>query len=644
MAEFEHWFNLLRLDIERASVVIFVGSSTADFHLQQVLFNASGIRSKVHCINREDDRDVPDIARTQNAFGTPLFIGNQDLAKIVREASIARVLDDPVLRSFQKYTRSTPSSGVPSVTDIEDLFVFGEFSESHFPRDVMERKSDYHVLRPVTQDIVDSVHGGTSIVLITGEICDGKTIVLRHVSAQLSLVRPVYIVRHAYEDILDETARILNIHPNAVLILENCFDLSQARLGALARQLVESQAILLLTSRSIAAEAETEEVLQLQALLSFREFRLGKLNPEETDALIDLTDQVAGWRDFWGDTRGARKRFITKNCNGSLPAFLLRLLRSEYVRTKYRQEYLKTATLNPNEMRAIVTALYVSHIGHDAPVSFLSNVFEYDVGAMIDGLSEQKVGFRLMRRDGERVRTVPSIGATNILRDIAEAKDVVDTIVEVLRRLSRQWPRDDFTHHLFRQMMRYSILSAVVDDPVYVNCFFDNIAKIEYCRRRVLFWLQWHMAKTDQEAFAEAEKYLQQGYKEAEDYESRTGNKYDRTQLDDRRAKFLMIRGRKEDRESSAYFRDFREACTICSRLLRTPNLTHHPYETLREISLFLEMREHELDTVQLETANTMLHNIVSGSEARLKDLHPGYQSQRAVRSLQDIKQKYLSR
>ena len=637
--DFEHWLQELRVDIERATVIIFVGSSARDFHLQQVLFNASGIRSKVYFVNREGDSHDPDIMRTQEVFGTPLFIGNHDFAKIIRSELGRSSIEEPVLRSFYRYSRPNPASDVPSVTDIEDLFIFGQFSEPHFLRDVAEDKSEYHVLRSIAGELTEVAGQDSAVILLTGEICNGKTIVMSHVRAQLSMARPVYVARHAYEDLLEETARILSVSANAVLIIENCFDLSQPRLMGLARQFSGSQATLLLTSRSIAAEAETEEVRQLEELSSFRKFRLDKLNEGEIDALIDLTDQIAGWRQFWGVTRGSRRRFVASSCGGSLPAFLLRLLRSQYVKERYRQEYSKTAALNPSEIRAVIAALYVSHIGHDASVSFLSNVFEYDVGAMIDRLSGQRVGFRLVRREGDRVRTVPSIGATNILRDIVEPQDVVDAIVDVLKRLARQWTYDEFTRHLFTQMMRYSILSAVVDDAEQVNRFFDNVAKIEYCRRRVLFWLQWHMAKTDQEAFVEAEKYLQQSYKEAEDYESRTGNRYDRKQLDDRRAKFLMIRGRKRENGKSSHFRDYREACGICSRLLRSPNLTHHPYETLREIFLFLEQRGQEFDSAQLEAANSMLGNLVSVGERRLRDLHAGYQSARAIQSLRDIGQ-----
>lgn len=637
--EIRHWLSDLRNDVERANIVAFVGFSSEDFHLNQVLFNASSTKSKVFFINNKNAQGDPDVERTQKTFGTPICIGRLDFAKIIREVTRTELPKEPVLRCYQRYERSVPSTEVPSVTAIEDLFIFGEFERSHLVRDVTQRKRDYHVSRTITQEILGGIEEGEAIVLITGEICDGKTLVVEGLCAQLSLGRPILILRHAYDDILKETVSILNAYENVVVIIENCFDLSRERLTGLAHQFEKSQATLILTSRSIAAEAETADAQYLEEFQTFREFRFSRLDKEEVDELIDLTDQIAAWRAFWGRTRADRRRFVLTTCDGSLPGFLLRLLRSEHVRSRYAAEYRKTESLNPTGMRTIIAALYVAHIGHDAPLAFLSHVFRYDVGDMIDRLNRQSTAFKLIRRHGERVKTVPSIGATNILKEIVEPRDVVDTIVKVLERLREYVRYDDFSHHIFTQMMRYSILASVVDDSTQIDRFFDNVSKIEYCRRRVLFWLQWHMAKTDQKIFSDAEKYLQQGYKEAESYEQRTGRIYDRRQLDDRRAKFLMIRGRHEVRARDTCFRDFYEACRINGRLLRLQELTHHPYDTLCDISRFLEARRYEFDEAQLNTAVNMLQNLILLAETQVKKLKDGYQARRAQKSLRELTQ-----
>ena len=58
----------LRTDFDRATIIIFVGFAAQDFHLNQVLFNASGTRSKVFFVNHSGGRAEPDLERTQKRF------------------------------------------------------------------------------------------------------------------------------------------------------------------------------------------------------------------------------------------------------------------------------------------------------------------------------------------------------------------------------------------------------------------------------------------------------------------------------------------------------------------------------------------------------------------------------------------------
>ena len=563
-------------------------------------------------VNQKTVQIDPDSERIQKTFGALLHIGRVDLAGLIRKVSQTGSSMDPVLRCYRPYEMPLASTEIPSVKDIEDLFIFGRFERAHLIRDVTQKKADYHIPRAITREILSSIEDGAAIVLITGEICDGKTLVKEEICAQLSLSRPIFIMRHAYDDISEETGSILSSSADAVVVIENCFDLSQERLVGLAQQFDKSHATLILTSRDIAAEAETAAVRRLEEFKTLRRFRLSKLEADEVDALIDLTDQIAGWRASRDQTRHSQRRFIQNVCDGSLPGVLLSLLRSKYVKDRYAEEYRKIKNLNPNEIQAIITALYIAHIGYDAPLSFLSDVFQYDVGHMIDQLNNQNMAFKLVRRVGESVQTVPSIGAGNILKEVIEARDIVDTIVGVLNSFGGYPGRDQFSRHIFSQMMRYSILASVVDDQTQVDRFFDSVSKISYCRQQVLFWLQWHMAKTAQKNFSDAEKYLQQAYAKAEERQRGTGRLYNKTQLEDRRAKFLMIRGRHEGGAMADLFHDFREAYMITRRLLNSTSLTHHPYETLHEILRFLEVRESGFNREQSEEVKAKLQELVT--------------------------------
>jgi hypothetical protein len=484
-------------------------------------------------------------------------------------------------------------------------------------------KADYHVSRGVTDDVITGIETGNSVTLIRGEICDGKSFVIEELCARLSLSRLVYVMHRPYQTIVDETNDLITAHVDPVFVIENCFDLSSQRLESLLRVFNGSKASLILTSRGISARAEVSDSERLNEFEWLQRFRLSRLTDRETEELIRLSDQIAGWVEFPKSDR-EKFRFIRERCRGSLPAFLLELLQSNFVRGRYAQEYRKTVELcSSRELAAIVAALYIAHIGHDVPLSFLSNIFQTDMGTVLERFESGSHGLYLLRVEDGRVKTVPSIGASRILREIVPTQNkrlIVDTVVKILTQLSVRGYNDDFERRMFTQLMRYSILSTVVEDVDERNRFFDNVSKIDYCRTQVLFWLQWHMAMVDQKRFVDAETYLRRSYTEAEAFENRTGKRWDRVQIDDRKAKFLMIRDRNE-------------TCQITERLLRRNDLTHHPFDTFVEIIEFFEQFSPKFAEPLSSLARDMIEGLGGLAQKRAGSVDEGYPTSRAKRA-----------
>ena len=635
--QISQWLDTFRYDIERAELVAFVGFNAADFHLNEVLFNVSTIREKIFFINRSTAEPDPDIRMTQERYGHPRYIGRSGFARIVSSNLQSAAPTEPALANFGRYRRPQPDDRLPSVADIEALLLFGQINESQIARDVTVGQSDYHIRRPIVDGIIGDLEEGVRVALLVGEICDGKTLVLENLMNRLSITRPVFSLRHPYEDLLDEVSRILHAHPRAALVVENCFELRDDRLASLVRTFDGSEGVLILSSRNIAAEAEAARVNHMRSLSDFREYNIGPLTEREIGALIPLVDQLAAWRHLQEKAPINKKQFIIRTCNGSLPAFLLRLLKSRYVRQRYREEYNKTSSFSIIERTAIICALYVSHMGHSAPIEFLSNALESDVGRMVDDFARMGDGLRLVTRRGEFLETVPSIGARNILEHVISDSDIVDSIVTILRYLARNRRHNDFERYMFGQMMRYSILQSVVTDRDQIDRFFDNISKNRYLRTRVLFWLQWHMAKTDMREFGEAEKFLQQGYSEAKNFERETGKRYNRNQLDDRKAKFLMIRNLHVNCPAVALYHDMREACRIVERLLRQESPTHHPFETLRGIVGTFAARQEELSDAHRVSIARTVSNISNRALSNLRRVPHGYQQNKASDAMNEV-------
>lgn len=633
----QQWLDRFRYDIDQAQIVVFVGFNAGDFHLNKAINDLTGLREKAFFINRPTAEADPDVAAAQKRLGTPFFIGRAGLAASIKELLANDAPKEPSLSSFAKYTFPDPASTVPSQDQIEKLFLYGDVESSQLARDTANDVSEYHVQRSAIHDILTAIEGNVRIVLLDGFPCDGKTLLTTDLAYRLSGARPVYQMRQAYENLLDEVAGILHYAPNAALVIENCFDLPLERLASIARQFDGQEGVLILTSRAVAVDASPVGLASLKAFNSFQRIHLARLDDNEARALSDLADQIAGWRDFHALDHGARLRFIKLTCQASLPHFLMRLLRSDYVAQRYREEFNKLS-LDQTERSVIINALYVAHIGENASVSFLSNAMETDYGAIIDRLNDRIEGdtFRLVRRTGEIIQTVPSIGAENILKNLFSDVEIVNSIIPVLRNLAATY-RSPFEQRMFSQIMRFSILSNVVTSKSEIDRFFEHNKQEPQIRRMPLFWLQWHMAKCSAGELPAAEKFLEQGYVEAANFERSTNRKFDRRQLDDRRAKFLMLRAEKTSSNDGGLFKDFKEAIALAEKILRQDDPQHYPFETLAEIVRAFDATGHLLDSTHKKLISGRLDQLTIYARKRIGVIPQGYQRDKAQSALNTL-------
>lgn len=445
----EKWLDRFRKDVDQAQIVVFAGFNAGDFHLNQAIKDVTGLCEKAYFINRPTAQADPDVAAAQKRLGVPFYFGRRGFAERIQELLAKEAPKEPNLASFAKFVPAQPAAVIPTAEQIEDLFLFGKIDRAQLTRDASEARSDYHVRRQVVDDTLEAIKEGSRIVLFDGHPCDGKTLLVEDLCVRLSGVRPVYLMRQPYENLMDEVADILHHAPNATLVIENCFDLPVHRLKSIAHQFDGKDGVLLLSSRAVAVDASPAGMSILEELSSFRRQPLAKLTQGEAQSLSDLADQIAGWRDYRNMDVSSRLRFIRETCSSSLPHFLIRLLRSEYVTNRYREEF-NQLSLNETERDVIILALYVSHIGENAPVSFLSNSMDLDFGAVVDSMNRRAENdtFRLVRRVGAMIETVPSIGAVNILNNLFSDAEIVNAVVPLLRNLSETY-RNPFEQRMF---------------------------------------------------------------------------------------------------------------------------------------------------------------------------------------------------
>jgi hypothetical protein len=186
-------------------------------------------------VNRPTSDIDPDADMQQSHYGRPIYIGVEGLAEAIRTASASPEPAPLSLASFRVFESVRPSTALPRVESIQKLFLEGEAERVQIARDLSIRRSNYHVLRDTLEWFEEQVASGGRVFLLSGEVCDGKSLVAEDLAQVLSAKRPVFWLAVAYDDLLDEVSRIIDRHPKAVLVVENCFELRSERLSMLAK-------------------------------------------------------------------------------------------------------------------------------------------------------------------------------------------------------------------------------------------------------------------------------------------------------------------------------------------------------------------------------------------------------------------------
>lgn len=646
------WLAELRKDFDRSSIFVFVGFSMADAHLEHAIRNVTAGREKVFFVNQVAANPDPDMADDQSRAGTPLWIGTKGLAKHIRDLP-QTAPNSPHLPSFLRYDRPAAATATPSVDDIRSQLIFG-FRVEHraqILRDLSLDKPQFQMRRRLSAEIMNRIENGENQFLVTGEICDGKSLIMEQIAAALSLTRPVLFLQYALMSTTQEVLRLLHTSPNAVVIIENCFDFRPESLNEIMTAFADKTAVLLMTARSLSARAEASEAEKMKQNKALHHIRIPRLDEGEALQLIRYTDMIGNWTKR-PMSPSEKLRYVMQDCKASLPTFLMEFLNSEVVRDAYKMEFNRVASsASGDALRVLVATFYLSHIGHVPTAQELSNLLELDAARCIRSLDGSNNQLELLREVRGEIHTVPSIGARNILRQIVPTQYpalVVDTVVQMLHALSdHSYYRSDRDQYIFKQLMRYSVLQRVVENKSEWKRFFDEVKNIDACRNQVLFWVQFHMvtvdlAKEGMASFVTAEDYLKQAYTLAQREEQKRGH-FDRSHLDHRRSMFLMSYGMTLPWQAQR-FRDFNEAVQITARLLQAPRKSHYPYATLIEHMTFIDHHLSNMSEAEKIVCLTAIANL--GRQAHrhidaLEEGHPLTTGRRALEQLEAFQKRH---
>ncbi len=610
------WATTFEQDYARAKGVFFVGFSNSDFYFAQHLYSIAASKDKVFFINSQDSINDLNLEAKQKDHGKIYPIGKDGFVKIINKALKNKQLPPPSFDNFEQCELVNPSDERASVDQQMDFLVSGRQDNALLYRDMLDGTHSYRAKRDVTDEVIKFIKEETSVALILGEICSGKTTILDE--CVIRLVKDgndVFRYKTGFDNLIQEVKDISKRFPNSVVVIDDCFNLKDS-LTEIIKILNQSGHRLLLASRIFVYDTEEDLRNIISEETSFKKFYTDTLNQEEGEELINCATRLGVWgKDV---TSFSKKKKILEKINRSfLAMFLLHVFKSKKVRGTFIKELENMKALSGDIEKALIIALYLRSINSKVEERVLSKLIQKDAVTLFKKTNPSTfISYNPWKKEFD---VIPGITARAALKSFFKPENVTSAIIEAVRALEDVKHVDPYKY-IFKQLMRYTQLKQVVTDKKQQVIFFDRLSELPFCRYHLLFWLQWSMAMRDHGQWQKAFQYLDEAYGKAGSIDN-----YDTLHLDDQRAG-LLLDSTLEGCTSGKVLQNFQEAYRLLMGSINGGGgKTSHNYLTIKSFDGFFERIGYDLSKEHKKIMTAPLNRLKQVVENKFKDEHESF-------------------
>ena len=610
------WATTFEQDFARAKGVFFVGFSNSDFYFAQHLYSIAASKDKVFFINSEDSINDLNLIASQKNHGTSHAIGKDGFVKIINKALKNKQLPPPSFDNFEQCELVNPSDERASVNQQMDFLVSGRQDNGLLYRDMLDESHSYRAKRDITDEVIKFIKEETSVALVLGEICSGKTTILDE--CVIRLVKDgnsVFRYKAGFDNLIQEVKDISKRFPNSVVVIDDCFNLKDS-LTEIIKILNQSGHRLLLASRIFVYDTEEDLRNIISEETSFKKFYTDTLNQEEGEELINCATRLGVWGKNVTSFR-QKKKILEKTNRSFLASFLLHVFKSELVKSAFKKELENMKALSGDIEKALIVALYLRSINSKVEERVLSKLIQKDAVTLFKKINPSPfISYNSWKKEFD---VIPGITARAALKYLFNKENVTSAIIDAVRALENDKHVFPFKY-VFTQMMRYTQLKQVVEDKEQQNLFFDRLSELRFCTNHVLFWLQWSMAMRDHGQWQKAFQYLDEAYGKASSI-----NNFDTLHLDDQRAG-LLLDSTLEGCTSGKVLQNFQEAYSLLIGSINGGGgKTSHNYLTIKSFDGFFERVGYDLSKEHKKIMTAPLNHFKKVVENKFKDEQEGF-------------------
>ncbi|MCD5977195.1 SIR2 family protein [Pseudomonas quasicaspiana] len=504
------WNYSFRRDLEMCSALVFVGYSLYDIEIEKILYENKTFSDKTFFVTRSE---VNEITRFKmEPFGTILAIGAENFGAMLDEHLPSLISDQVNLGplSIPKYIHSQADVVVRD-SDVDRFLMYG---------DIQDRVVDWAltsghatpilVRRTALSSAIKFLNENNNLV-ISGEMGNGKTILLRSLTSELALEGgAVYVVEQSSSYNFHDLEKIAELSTVSYLVID-----SYEQHVDLIRHfytLNPKHVKLVLAARTAIHERNRSKLVEIG--MDFHEMYVDELEDVEVLNFISIIDNVG----FWGDkaylSESGKQSFIADSNRRQVSLSLLTLLQAPQM-TNRVASLVKRLVTDENIKSTVFSISLLGFLDMPLNSSLIAEVAGTDV-IFSPGLRDNPDFLQVFRVEGSSVKAKSSLFALTLIKDHFSAAYTVDKLISIVAILNDAKGDSRDKAQLLKSLLRFSVVERMLSETLRKNNLVKYYEQLKHVwpslKNDPHFWLQYAMALLTYDDFSKAQVLLNQAY------------------------------------------------------------------------------------------------------------------------------------
>ena len=536
------WSFLFRKDLERASIIIFIGYSLYDMDIKKVLNENKFFKDKIYFITDEKIKKSDEF-RLSN-FGKILKIGVQGFAEIL-EDNKEKINDDSsvelkILTKFESNYKV--NSELTDDQNIRDMLILGRYNhfiiEEHFNKNFEK----YFIKRSSLEICYEFINDNNN-VFVKSKLGNGKTFFLDLFKTYAYSLGEwdIYALNSDGINVFDDLEALAKNGKKSIILVDNYIE-NEDVVNFISNLNVKNLKMII----TVRTNDYTRLLHEISKSIPHKNIDLDQLDEFEISNFIDIIDNLGYWGTDASLSFDNKLALIQKKYNSEISSILAGIFDSEEIKNRLNKIFESTKSNKLFEKNLLVIFI-LKKIGIRAKRSLVSDLAR-DINTVYSSEFENNEFCKnVFDFKSDEIKGISSILANFLVSKFFHPNVVIDNFLDVAEHINETYGRSRPIEHneVFRAMLKFSFIESCLTDktklPSLMRYYQELKKRISWLDDEPSFWLQYAMCHISLHKYTDAQKLLDTAYALTN---KRT--EYDTSSLDNQQIRLWLLKCNQE--------------------------------------------------------------------------------------------------